>query len=285
MSVSNRNDRLTLDFMASYATMGLIGVVLIGQVVPADADEPRANRQMKVVAVGPDKKPLPKTRIHAAIWAKSPAKTNRDYVCDERGEVLVDLPAEIGILRLWAKSDGHVALFAQWSPQFVKENVIADEEPIPETFVFELEKGVRIGGIIVNDNGKPIPGVKVQVLLDLPPVGPTQRLSPNSLVASESDGPITNAEGRWSLNTVPDHVPSVYFQLNHPDYLSDYSWRKLPGNAATVMETLRRRNARLVMGPGITVTGTITGTDGKGIANAIVIWGDDPYLQNARPKA
>ena len=123
-----------------------------------DDDVPRAKRTLKITVLGPDKKPIPKAKLHAAIWAKEPAKTNRDYVCDDRGEAVVDLPQQIDILRLWATFDGHVGLFAHWSQKFQ-----ADGADIPDEYTFQLEQGTIIGGTVVNEDGKPIPGVGVGI--------------------------------------------------------------------------------------------------------------------------
>lgn len=246
----------------------------------SDADEPRADRTLKITVLGADKKPLPKAKIHAAIWAKVPAKTNRDYVCDELGQTIVELPPEVGILRLWVRSDGYVSMFAHWSPQFVEQKLIPEEDPIPEKFTFELEKGATIGGTVVDGDGQPIPGVRVQAVLDMASARLEHRVEQANQLAGESDGPMTDALGRWSLNNVPDEATGIRFMLSHPDYLSDYEWRRLPGNQATVIDMLRAREAKLVMARGTTVTGTVTDADGKGVAEALVIWGEDPYHQN-----
>lgn len=161
----------------------------------------------------------------------------------------------------------------------MKQKLIPEEEPqISEEFTFELEKEVTIGGTVVNEDGQPIPGVRVQAILEIPPARMEHWVERTNLLAWESDGPLTDAQGRWSLNNVPDDATDIRFMLSHPDFLSDYEWRQLPGDQG--IDMLRTREATLAMARGAAVTGTVTDADGKGIAGALVIWGEDPYHQN-----
>ncbi len=45
------------------------------------------------------------------------------------------------------------------------------------------------------------------------------------------------------------------------------------------MASLREQKATIVMAHGISLTGSVTDPQGKGIAGAVVVWGDDPYSQ------
>ena len=60
-------------------------------------------------------------------------------------------------LRLWARKDGYVPLFAIWWLE--KEPALAGE--FPEEFTYHLQKGTILGGIVKNDDGQPIEGVKI----------------------------------------------------------------------------------------------------------------------------
>jgi hypothetical protein len=129
--------------MATLAGLALLAGAPVAKAKAGD-DKPQA-RTMTVSVVGPDGKPLAGAKIHAGVWTTEPFQANRDYVCGADGNATVELPKTVDILRLWARSEAHVSLFAQWWPK---------QEPkpreIPREFTFHLEKGTTIGGVVKN---------------------------------------------------------------------------------------------------------------------------------------
>jgi hypothetical protein len=246
-----------------------------------DSDEKPADGSMQITVLGPDDKPLAGARIHAAIWAKEPVKSNRDYVCDAAGRTTIELPKTIDILRLWARQDGHVSLFANWWP---KQE--ARPRKIPREFTFHLDKGTVIGGIVKNDDGEPIVGVKVWVMLVNPrrEQGLDKHPIPNIWLA-EHDRTVdtrmtTDAQGRWTLDTAPAGDEFGFnIMLIHPDYVSDYSWGGLQKEQNVGAASLRERTATIVMHRGIKLSGVVVDAEKKPVPDAVVIWGDDPYMQ------
>lgn len=236
-----------------------------------------AKRTMSVMVLGVDEKPLAGAKIHAAIWAKEPKKSNRDYVCDEDGIAFIDLPSEIKILRLWASKDGHAAMFANWWPE--QE---AKPREIPREFSFHLEKGTVIGGSVQNEDGEPIAGAVVSVRLVNPngEIGLDQHPIPNIWLADAEKPVKTDARGRWMLDNVPAGDDFDFLvMLNHPDYVSDYIWGGLQKEQKVGAVRLRERAAIMVMHRGNTLSGVVTDEHGKAIPDAVVIWGDDPYIE------
>ena len=60
--------------------------------------EPRAGRTMLVHVLGPDGQPMPGVKVHRSVWTRKPgARGNMDYVSDEHGEVVADIPEDIYI--------------------------------------------------------------------------------------------------------------------------------------------------------------------------------------------
>jgi hypothetical protein len=236
-----------------------------------------ARRTMKIQVLGPGDKPLAGAQIHVGVWTKEPFKANRDYVCDGNGKTTVELPGGIEILRLWARFDGHVPLFAQWWPSMEQ-----NRRTISEEYTFRLSLGSVIGGIVKNEAGEPIEGAKVQVMLvNHDDQGLLQeRPIPNTWLAYGDAARTTNAEGRWKLDNVPagDDV-EVKLMLGHAKYISDYAWGEMQMRQDVTMTSLRDQTATIVMSRGISVTGTIVDPEGKAVREAVVVWGDDPYSQ------
>lgn len=161
-------------------------------------EHPKAKRTMLIRVVGPDGKPVQGTRIHTAIWAEDPAKTNRDYVCDVQGQTTVDLPQNIETLRTWARADGYVPLFAQWWSK-----IQADGHLIPKQYTFELTKGTVIGGFVKNQDGQPIEGAKVEVSRRVGWEEQQHRPFFGTWLATGDGARTTNAQGKWTLDNVP----------------------------------------------------------------------------------
>lgn len=252
----------------------------------ARAAPPAGFRHMIVRTVDSAGMPVANTRIYVSIWPDEDGrfgKSKENYFTDAQGNVEVLVPDPPRLFRIWTQQDGYVPLFAQWWPEEQP-----DGDQIPEEFTFTLPSGTKIGGTIVDDAGKPVEGatVEVQLVVDYANGDPTMRQRPvPSIWLAESPGPgenpcSTDAQGRWSLNNVPagDEV-TVRVKLTHPNYINDTDWGGLQAAQAISMASLRDQSARIAMHDGVRVTGTVTDADGRPVAGAIIVWGDDPYLQ------
>jgi hypothetical protein len=231
---------------------------------------------MRVTVLDMDNKPLAGVLIHAGVWTKEPFKANRDYTTDAEGRATVELPQTIDIIRLWATKAGHIGLFAQWWPEMQPDGYL-----IPEEYVFGLLRGTVIGGQVKNAAGQPIRGAKVQARLVMAPgVEMRERPVPITWLATGNDARVTDADGRWSLDNVPegDDV-KVHVMFSHPDYLSESKWGDLQTQQHVTMASLRDKSATIVMRAGVPVTGTVRDGNDKPVAGAVVVWGHDPYFE------
>jgi thiol-disulfide isomerase/thioredoxin len=233
--------------------------------------EPQNHRSMLVHVLGPDGQPMAGVNVSLGLWLGKGTRRGA-YVTDERGEVRIELPEDIRILRLWARARHHVPLFAHWEEEDVPE------KSLPAEFTFHLSKGTTIGGVVRNSTRQPIKGVTVEVMLN----GGGQvegRTSPDMWL-SEGETPITDAEGRWSLDNIPPSLNlDLQLKLSHRDYVSDREWGESQKTQGIDLKALRSRKAVMVMQGGLIATGTVTDPDGKPISGAVVVRGDDPYLE------
>jgi hypothetical protein len=256
---------------------GVLEVCAQDQQPAADGGTGQAGRILRVLVLGEDKQPLIGARLHVAVWAQDPPKGNRDYVTDERGQAAVSLPRHVDILRIWARREGYVPLFAHWWPA-----MDSDKTPIPDEFTFELLPGTVIGGFVRNEDGDPIEGVKVEVRGSQGDYG-LQLLRqpiPDIWLAYDEAAVRSDAEGRWTLtNVLSGDGFNVLLKLTHPEYISDDSWGGLQQDQGVTLESLRERTGTIVMQRGVKLTGTVKDPDGNPVPQAVVIWGDDPYFQ------
>jgi protocatechuate 3,4-dioxygenase beta subunit len=269
--------------------LGLIVCVAAATVVPQttsrlDAQErapPPVQRpsdvpttgKMQITVVDSDGRPLPGAAISVSVWTDEPFDHNRDYNCNAGGRVDVQLPRTLRILRVWVDHDGYVPLFAQWWPK-LQDNGF----PIPEEFAFRLTKGSVIGGIVKNEDGQPIAGAEVEV--ELTHAEGERDINERPVVDVGGTTCTTDAAGRWSVNNIPPgEAIEVQLKISHPDYVNDRSWGEMQQRQKVTMEALRAQTAAIVMRRGVKVQGTVTDADGKPMAGALVIFGDQPYFQ------
>ncbi len=233
-------------------------------------------RTLRVIVLDPQGKPLPNSNIHVGVWTnEKDFKHNREYETDSAGVALIELPKTFSILRLWASKKPLITMFAAW-----EQAELTSTRDFPNEYTFHLESGVAAGGRIVDEQGKPIPGAKVQVNLadDLKPISGEGHVRYSDGLA-EGDGALTtDATGRWRITSVPDNPRArLILMISHPDYVSDEEWGQAQKAASITLEMLRQETATLRLKRGIIVRGRVTDPTGKPIKDAIIVQGNDPY--------
>ncbi|MHC4403383.1 MAG: carboxypeptidase regulatory-like domain-containing protein, partial [Planctomycetota bacterium] len=186
-----------------------------------------------------------------------------DYQGDADDKIRVRLPAEDPpYLRLRTKATGYVSVYAAWRNRETKD-------PVPAEFTFPMRRGVSIGGTVRNEAGEPVDGADLALSLSL-------KEEPQGRVRPSMSGyrARTDAHGQWRCHDVPKGLARVSLRLDHPDYVSDYSFLHRP--SATV-DQLVDMTAVVVMKKGIAVEGTVTNEDGTAVAGATVAQGGDRF--------
>jgi RNA polymerase sigma factor (sigma-70 family) len=243
---------------------------------PAKPEEAQPARTMRVVVLDPHGKPLPDAKVHSGIWTNEKGfKANHDYQTDVAGAAQVELPKTYSIVRLWVSKKPFVTLFAGW-----EQNELTSGVKLPAEYTFRMERGVAAGGRVVDEQGKPISGARVHVQLagDPGPAHSDGRTRYNTWLAEGSDAARTDADGRWRIDNVPDHLRAqLSLLVSHPDHVSDRRWQETQKAAGLTMAMLRKGTATLTLKRGIIVRGRVTGPAGKPIKDAVVVRGDDPY--------
>ncbi|HEX5444549.1 MAG TPA: carboxypeptidase-like regulatory domain-containing protein, partial [Pirellulales bacterium] len=201
---------------------------------------------------------------------------NHHYLTGRDGTVEIKLPKLVEDVRLWARQEGHVPMFAIWWPKYDPDLVA-----MPEEFTYRLKSGTTIGGIVTNEVGEPLDGVKVEISYQ----GTDFRKSGGRAVFDNwlafGDGAVrTDLEGRWQLKNVPpgDDI-DIRLRLSHPKYIGDDEWGRLQKEQHVTLESLRDETAMIAMPRGSVVSGKVTDPEGNPLKDAVVIWGDWPYRE------
>ena len=137
---------------------------------------------------------------------------------------------------------------------------------IPNQYTLALERGTSIGGIIHDQQGKPIKAASVYLLV--PGGNEVER------VAIWDHEEKTDADGRWQCDIVPSKLDDVWIRLAHPDYISDEMYGKTP---KPPIEKLRDMTGVMVMKKGLSVSGLVLDSNGQPIEGASVAQGSDRH--------
>jgi beta-lactamase regulating signal transducer with metallopeptidase domain/protocatechuate 3,4-dioxygenase beta subunit/thiol-disulfide isomerase/thioredoxin len=152
--------------------------------------------------------------------------------------------------------EGFVPLEMTW-----KDRELLDSPPAE--FTLSLQRGEMVGGLVQDEQKRPIAGAKVFVWVR------TQRQAKAPSNASGSFPVVTDAEGRWRAPyLVPGTKPEteVLLRLEHPDFVSEVGGFSRRPTA----QMLRGLEHVEVMKTGVAVAGRVLGPDGQPVSGARV---------------
>jgi protocatechuate 3,4-dioxygenase beta subunit len=140
----------------------------------------------------------------------------------------------------------------------------------PESPTLRLRRGTTMGGVVVDEAGRPVEGATVLMSVTVDGV----RVRADESTGYESYGEIpsrTGPDGRWRSESVPPGVREVELRLIHPDFVIDgYSSLRWPRRSPKVA-ALRDQSDRQVLLAGLRVEGRVVDEEGRPIAGARII--------------
>jgi RNA polymerase sigma factor (sigma-70 family) len=187
----------------------------------------------------------------AAVWIQVSGGQSREPNVgrtDGSGHFSVDLgEGPIVSVTVVVAAEGYVPKESRWG---------ADN--IPVNPVIGLERGVRIGGRVVDEQGQPIQGA---------------RILPCALLTTgeEVGAALSDAQGRWQSSALAASAVNdkkrkhLTFRLSHRDYITV--------RQDTGLDEACGQNAVLRMKRGASLSGRVTGPDGKPVVRARVVVG------------
>jgi uncharacterized GH25 family protein len=243
----------------SILLVGLLAIHLLAPISPVRGQS--SFKFLEVTVVDPDGKPLADVPVNIKIDSMEfPMPT------DEKGIVSVNVPAgDSTELKLAVNHPGYAGIQARWGKG----------SKIPDIFTLPIKRGTTIGGIVHDEAGKPVAGVKVEAVItafnDYDMNSGKGELRPS--IPRELG--VTDEHGQWEFKSGPDADAAIQTRFSHPDYVSDAGYSFRGGN----WDELQAKNKVVVMRKGIVLAGKVMDQDQKPIAGAKVSIGER-FLSN-----
>lgn len=222
--------------------------------------------QFRLKVVGPDKKLIPhaKVDIHsdATIEAEHISRgdftRNHDHhtqaACDGVGQLEVALTDRPQWLSFSIVQPGYGPYRASW-------NSSRHAESIPAEFTAQLDAAWSMGGVVVDDAGRPITEVEVRPNISYK-MRPGSNRRSGVAVSIETD-----SKGRWRFDSVPTSKKEVYLSFNHPNF---QPLRNKFRRGYFEVKLDDEPSAHIELQQGLRVTGLITDDLGQPIKGAVV---------------
>lgn len=201
------------------------------------------------------KEPIPGAELIIRI-----IRERREDKTDKEGRCRISLGEKTpDYLRVEVRKEGFVPIRLTWRQSEARTG-------IPSKYTLALETGTSIGGIIHDEQGNPIEGASVYLLV---PGG--NEIERAAIWDHEEK---TDGEGRWRCDIMPSQLDDIWIRLAHPDYISDEMYGKTP---KPPIEKLRAMTGVMVMKQGLTVSGLIIDANDRPIEGASVAQGSDRF--------
>jgi len=241
-------------------------------------------RTMEVRITDEKGQPIEGAKLYIGVWytkGYQGEKVPKEYFANSEGIVALKLPRRLRILRLWPSKPGYV-------PEFTNFGLGSHDEGklIPDHYEFQLARGTKLSGTVVDESGKPVSGVTVDVSVEVPE--PAWVRNPKSMISTwltdddfNEGSAITDKEGKWYINNAPAQAgkDDYKFRLKftHKDYASDGQYGELQGQQHISIASLRDGTAKLVLSRGKPATGSVVDSSGDPVTHGSVVWRHDDY--------
>ena len=166
----------------------------------------------------------------------------------------------LNTLEVFTKQEGYADVRLRWRPE--RGDVIPAEYPV------ELERGIRLGGRVLDENDDPMPGVEVR--LQVPTDSGIGNVGPLSILPRVTV--TTDADGRWETRRLSEASLGISFwSVSAPDHESVSP--NNPLRDPIHLNELRMGTHTVRMRPGRTIYGLVVDPGGNPVPGAQVFCG------------
>jgi|GEM_PF-1840967 len=198
--------------------------------------------------------PIPNAELE--YWDFRTRKTAR---ANRAGVAIIPVRTNATSLELTTRTPGFADTRLQWKTE--------RGDTIPERYTLKLERGVRIGGKVIDARGELVPGAKVGFNLD---ADPEESLKVESHEFSWIEA--SAEDGTWELDRITERgLRRIRAGASHPQYASSPSIYGAQDSAA--LAKMRNLQFEFTLGDAVSVSGSVVNEKGEPIADAEVLVG------------
>lgn len=250
--------------------LGLLAVTVIPQLraqqeVPTeDAGQASSRKNVEVHVVGPEGKRVSNASVDIRMYPEQQElalsrgtltkKGRYGFLAkaDEEGRIAFEYP-ERAKIAIYVKTPGYGPFMAEWDP-------LQTGVSVPAQFTAELDRAWSVGGVVVDESGRPVVGAKIR-----PSVYYKQRPKQRHALGIGSRLE-TDSEGRWRFDLAPESEDAVFVEINHEGF------RPLRTSLSRSLHELKgdKQGGRVVLPAGLVIRGTVTDDNGNPIEDALV---------------
>jgi hypothetical protein len=222
------------------------------------ATQPAKSRILDLLVIDKDSgKPVPKASLS---WYRG--GKNISARTDAQGRAHLEFDFDAKALLVQARALAYV-------PAHLSFGGLAGPQPIPDRFTLPIEHGTTIGGHIVDELGKRIVGANVE--LRVVQTQPDTKSPVRYLLFNESVR--TDDQGLWACDIAPPGQIQVDLRVSHRDFVPDETYVHWSGP----LDQLRNLTAVSVMKKGVSIRGRVLDSEGKPIAQAHLVIGQNKF--------
>jgi RNA polymerase sigma factor (sigma-70 family) len=237
--------------------------------IKAALAEPNQEGLKLTILAADSAQPIPNVPIVFASWEGG--KFARNKLTGSRlGLCVVPISSNMTRVDLTTEVEGFADTRLQWRPEA--------GEKIPETYTLKLERGVKIGGKVVDARGELVPGAKVGFNLNA---------DPEAMLRTESHEfnwiELTAEDGRWETDRITEGgLRRIYGGASHPKYVG--SPMVSADRDAKLVSQLKSLEHTFVLADAVTVSGIVANENGEPIAGAEVLVGERDFAGSRTSK-
>ncbi len=247
---------------AFHSVCCLAAILSLAMTCPSDVVYAQTgSKPFELLILGPDGEPIPEAQVEI----RGRPKATPDWVIE--GEVLKKgsygmfvKPTQAGHLKLRLpnksnysfsiKADGYGPYWAEW-----------ERDELPATFTAELDLGRTVGGVVIDEAGKPVVGAQVRPSVNFKKrPGDTSTLGVGTSIK-------TDEQGHWTYANLPRDKEFFGIEITHPKFK--------PHRAKFSAETFESTDGQvpqqtITMSKGLSVTGIVVDATGNPVIGALI---------------